>query len=140
VICLNDDKYIEMLEKIKNLIPQESEQEERFNPVEPRVSFEKRRSIIGNFREVAQSLQREPKFMASFFGKEIAAPAIYNDPRLIIQTKVNPRSLKEVWRKFLRKYVICPACGGPDSKLTKMKRILTIKCEVCGVNTPVEAI
>ncbi|HDM92466.1 MAG TPA: translation initiation factor IF-2 subunit beta, partial [Candidatus Korarchaeota archaeon] len=38
---------------------------------------------------------------------------------------------------FIERYVICPICGRPDTKLVKVKRTLMQKCMACGAETPV---
>ncbi len=137
---MKEEKYVAMLEELIDKLPDEVSEESRFSIPTPSVIFEGRRTIIVNFKQMATTLDRNIRVMTSFFGKEIAAPAVYDEPRLIIQAKVDRRTMGAVIRKFVKKYVICPACKGPDTKLTRKRRILTIKCEICGTETPVEAI
>jgi len=129
-----------MLDKLLEKIPKETVDRSRFTIPTPNIIHEGRRTVIFNFKQLATALNREPKFITSFIGREIAAPAIYDDPRLIIQAKVDKRTFDAVINKFLKKFVICPACKGPDTKLVRMRRILAIKCEICGTETPVEAV
>ena len=134
------DDYFSMLDRLMENIPRETVEKKRFNIPYPKVIYEGRRTVVFNFKQLATTLNREPKFMTSFVGKETAAPAVYDDPRLIVQAKVDRRTLRAVIDKFMKKYVTCPACKGPDTKLKRTKRILTIKCEICGTETPVEAV
>jgi len=137
---MEEERYMAMLDELIEKLPEEVSEESRFTIPSPSVIFERRRTIIVNFKQMATILERDIRIMTSFFGKEIAAPAVYDEPRLIIQAKVDRRSLGAVIKKFVKKYVICPACKGPDTKLTRKRRLLTIKCEICGNETPVEAI
>ena len=136
---MSEHEYTEMLDKLLEELPGKPATEERFRIPRPVLGYEGRRSIIVNFKEITKALRRDPKLMTTYLSKEVAAPAVYAEPRLIVQAKLDMRTLQAVLEKFLRKYVICPACGGPDTQLTKVRRILTLECEVCGTETPAEA-
>lgn len=133
------DDYLTMLDRLLERIPKETVEKGRFHIPTPKIIYEGRRTVVFNFKQLATVLNRNARFITSFIGKEIAAPAIYDDPRLIIQARVDRRTFGAVINKFLKKFVICPACKGPDTKLVRMRRILAIKCEICGTETPVEA-
>jgi translation initiation factor 2 subunit 2 len=128
-----------MLDRLLERIPKEIVEKGRFNIPTPNIIYEGRRTTVFNFKQIAAVMNRDARFITSFIGRETAAPAIYDDPRLIIQAKVDRRTFDAVLNKFLKKFVLCPACKGPDTKLVRMKRILTVKCEICGTETPVEA-
>lgn len=136
---MNESRYTEMLDALLEKLPEKSATEERFRIPRPVLGYEGRRSIIVNFKEITKALRRDPKLMTTFLSKEVAAPGVYDEPRLIVQARLDMRTLQSVLEKFLRKYVICPACGGPDTQLTRVKRILTLKCDVCGTETSAEA-
>lgn len=135
------DEYLKMLNELFSRLPKKAKLEkERFRVPSPEIYIEGRRTIIVNFKKIATGMNREVKTLATYLAKELAAPAVYEDPRLIIQTRVDLDSLSSALRRFVKKYVICPACGGPDTKLIKKKRLLILKCEICGAEIVVEPI
>ena len=136
---MNEQEYTEMLDALLEKLPEKSATEERFRIPRPVLGYEGRRSIIVNFKEITKALRRDTRLMTTYLRKEVAAPGVYDEPRLIVQARLDMRTLQSVLEKFLRKYVICPACGGPDTQLTRVKRILTLKCDVCGTETSAEA-
>ncbi|NIN52806.1 MAG: translation initiation factor IF-2 subunit beta [Nitrososphaeria archaeon] len=137
---MDEDKYLAMLDELIERLPEKSKTSERFTVPSPDVIWERRRTILLNFKKIAESLRRPVKIMMSFLGKELAAPITYDEPRLIIQARIDQRSLGAVISKFVNNYVICPTCKGPDTQLIRKRRMLTIKCEICGTETSVKAI
>lgn len=135
------EEYLRMLDDLfKNLPKKPSISKSRFSVVEPELVFEGKRTIILNFKKIVSNMNRDVKTLSSYLGKELAAPVIYEEPRLIIQARIDLDSLSSALRRFVKKYIICPACGGPDTQLIKKKRLLTLKCEICGAETVVEPI
>ncbi len=135
------EAYIKMLDELFSKLPKKIKAEKsRFKIPAPEIYFEGKRTIILNFKKIASSMNREPKILASYLAKELATPAVYEDPRLIIQTRADLDSLSSAINRFIKKYVFCPACGGPDTKLIKKRRFAVLKCEICGAETVVEPI
>ncbi|MFQ5710199.1 MAG: translation initiation factor IF-2 subunit beta [Candidatus Geothermarchaeales archaeon] len=137
---MDEQRYLSMLDELMEKLPEKPETSERFTVPNPDVIFERRRTILLNFKKIAEALGRPVKIMISFLGRELAAPVTYDEPRLIIQARIDERTLKAVVSKFVNKYVICPTCKGPDTRLIRKRRMLTIKCDICGSETSVKAI
>ena len=135
------DSYLTMLNELFAKLPKKkSIEKSRFNIPNPEIYFEGKRTIIMNFKRITVSMNRDTKMLATYLAKELAAPTVYEDPRLIIQARVDLDSLSSALSRFVKKYVLCPACGGPDTRLVKKKRFLILKCEICGAETVVESI
>jgi len=135
------EKYLEMLDELYNKLPKRAViEKKRFSVPNPEVYFEGRRTVIINFKKIVQSLNREVKTLSAYLAKELAAPVVYEEPRLIIQARIDLDSLSAALSRFIKRYVMCPACGGPDTKLIKKKRLLILKCEICGAESVVESI
>ena len=135
------EDYLRMLNELYSKLPvREERKTTRLEIPSPEVVFEGRRTIILNFKRITSVLNRDPKLMSSYFAKELATPVVFDDPRLILQSRVDRDSLASALTRFVKKYVVCPACSGIDTKLTKKRRLLVLKCEVCGAETVVEPI
>ena len=135
---MSSEKYLAMLNELFEKLPKKPEERKsRFYIPRPEVYFEGRKTVIVNFKKIVTSMNRDVKILSSYLGKELAAPVLYDDPRLIIQARVDSDSLSSALTLFVKKYVLCPACKGPDTKLVKRRRLIILKCEICGAETVV---
>lgn len=85
-----------------------------------------------NFKQVLEVLRRDTNFVLTYMARELAAPVVYNEPRLIIQGIKDEQAIRSVLERFVKVYVICPACDSPDTVVVRRDRTYVLMCEACG--------
>lgn len=129
--------YREMLERAYERLPKQVEAYERFTIPRPEVVFVGRRTIIQNFSEIAESLRRDPDHILKFLTAEMATLATFDGSRAIFKGKFNLESIRNLLEMYTEKYVICPVCRRPDTRLERQKRLWFLQCEACGARSSV---
>lgn len=137
------EAYQKMIEEAYTKIPETGYKQvtTRFNPPTVRIFYQgKNKTVILNFGEITEYLNRDPNILRKFLTLELAAPASPSNERLILHTRVDDITLQNTINYFIKRYVKCPVCGGYDTKLEKVRRNLMLKCEICGAESPVPPI
>lgn len=93
------------------------------------------KTAIPNMVDVAKALDRPPSYTTKYLGVELGAqtqmyPA---DERYIVNGAFEADRFQELLDGFIKKFVLCEACGNPETvlKVTKKKEIET-SCKACG--------
>ncbi len=128
--------YAWMLERAYKLLPPIVFAKERWEMPKFVSSIEGNRTVIKNFVEVAQYLNRDPKHILKFLGREIGAAGRIEGNRAILVGRFGSILLNQKLEKYVKTYVICPVCGKPDTKIVKVDRIPMLKCLACGALSP----
>lgn len=126
-------EYEELLKKARKELPNTIIiSKERFEI--PKVSghVEGNKTIITNFLQICNILNREFSQLLKFLQKELATPAILDNQRLIFGRKLNSNFINQKIEQFAKIFVLCKECGKPDTKLIKEDRFLFLKCTACG--------
>lgn len=127
-----------MLEKGKKELPEVKSTGERFNIPNVMGHIQGNRTIISNFFQIADTIGRNPEHLLKYILKELAAPGELTKNELIIGTKINASRINEKIQEYVNKFVICPECKRPDTKLVKEGDVIFIKCSACGARKPVK--
>ncbi len=135
---MEDEKYIEMLRKAKQLLPK-GEERTRFEIPKATVQVQGRQTFVKNFLEITKALRREPKHLAKYLFKELAVPGSLGQ-ELSLQGKFSADFINKKIDSYTKEFVVCEACGKPDTTLIKTDRLYTMKCEACGARKPVRSI
>ncbi|MEM2040680.1 MAG: hypothetical protein QXI52_02030 [Nitrososphaerota archaeon] len=106
----------------------------------PTVLHEQKQTIITNFRQLAESMNREPEHLARFIFKETGRPGTVEKDRLIISGKMTDAEIARLLQLYFREFVRCPVCGGVDTEITSEKRFRFLVCEVCGAKSSIRKI
>ncbi len=135
----NKEFYMKMLDEAYKVIPETGykQTETRFNPPPARITYlGKNKTIILNFKEISEYLNRDQDLLRKFLSLELAAPSSPSDGRLIMHTRVDTQTVQNTINYFIKRYVRCPVCGGYDTSLRKIGKTLVLKCEICGAESP----
>jgi translation initiation factor 2 subunit 2 len=127
-----------------------SEAYEKIKPVEshigrfevPKVEghIEGTKTIITNFRAIANYIRREPEHFLKFLLNELASPGVIKGDRLILTRKISSSLINEKISLYVQNYVICKECKKPDTEILKEDRINFIHCLACGAKKPIAKI
>ncbi len=130
--------YKSMLNRAYDELPEQSfEEQDRFQVPRARVTQQGRRSIIMNFNEIAETIQRDPEHLLKFLLKETATRGNYDGTRVVFQGKFTQDSIRNLIEIYTNKYVICPVCGRPDTHIVRDKRLSFLQCDACGARSSI---
>jgi len=126
-----------MLDRAYELLPEQLEEQDRFQIPRARVTQQGRRSVIMNFNEIAAALQRDPDHLLKFLLKETATRGNYDGNRVVFQGRFTEDSIRNLIEIYTNKYVICPVCGRPDTNIVRDKRLSFLQCDACGARSSI---
>jgi translation initiation factor 2 subunit 2 len=129
--------YEKMLNRAYKNVPELEDTHERFTVPRPEIQFAGRRTIIVNFKEIADELRRDPDHLLKFLVGETATRADLTETRAIFQGRFDYETLRNLLNIYTNKYVICPVCGRPDTHIVREKRLFFLQCEACGARSSI---
>jgi translation initiation factor 2 subunit 2 len=130
--------YKEMLKRGCSQIPEVAAKQERLELPRLYVNTVGMRTIISNFKEVAEALDRDPQHILKFLTREMATAATFQDSRAIFQGKFRGDSFERLLQRYMESFVICPVCKRPDTKIVKEKRLTFLVCNACGARSSIK--
>ena len=131
--------YKILLEKARKELPKKVVARHRFTIPAPEVEvIGRKKTVIRNFKEIADRLNRPPQHIAKFFTKILATPSTVVGKELHIRGQHPKSRIVEILKRYVKDYVICPVCGSPDTELIRIEGILYKRCKACGARTPVK--
>ena len=130
--------YEDLLKKACAQMPEVSAKVERLALPQLMVNTVGMRTIISNFKEVADALDRDPQHILKFLTREMATAATFQDSRAIFQGKFRRDSFERLLQRYLDSYVVCPICKRPDTRIVKEKRLSFLVCNACGAKSAIK--
>ena len=130
--------YDELLKRACSQMPQVSLKRERLELPRLFISTVGMRTIISNFKEVADVLDRDPQHILKFLTREMATAATFHDSRAIFQGKFQRGVFERLLQRYMESFVICPVCKRPDTKIVKEKRLAFLVCNACGARSSIK--
>jgi translation initiation factor 2 subunit 2 len=132
--------YREMLKRARSQLPSEILKYERFEIPKPRSFVTGMRTILANFKEVCEALNREPHHVLKFLSGEMATATTMEGNRAIFQGKFGIDTFERLIERYVKEFVICPVCKRPDTKIVKERRFFFLTCEACGAKSSVRPV
>ena len=129
--------YKEMLSRAYKNLPDLVAEVDRFQIPRAIVTRQGRRSVIQNFREIAERLQRPPEHILKFLLRETATRGNFDVDKVVFQGRFNADSIRNLIEIYTNKYVICPVCGRPDTNVVREKRLSFLQCDACGARSSI---
>jgi|SRR3989344_6099529 len=130
--------YEELLDRAGKNMPEKTGDSARFETPKARGHIEGNKTIISNFKQIADTLERPIEHLLKCVLKELATPGELRKDAAIIGTRLSASRINEKIEKYVNDFVLCPACKKPDTQLVKENKILFIKCSACGAKQSVE--
>jgi translation initiation factor 5 len=90
------------------------------------------KTCIVNYKEIAKQLGCTPTVLCKFFGCELATRSFIKNDRAIINGHHATKVLQYHLNTFIDKFVLCPTCLLPETKLSVKKGDIYHKCKACG--------
>jgi len=132
--------YDELLGRARQKLPHSSGEDVIFKAPFLDVISEGSRTLLRNFAEVCDIIQRKPEHLMKFLTRELATKANLDGKRLFLIGKFNYNLVNARLQAYVKEFVICPACGRHETELIKDDRITMMKCNACGASTAVRAL
>ncbi|MGD0422367.1 MAG: translation initiation factor IF-2 subunit beta [Candidatus Bathyarchaeia archaeon] len=131
------EDYAKLLDKAYSNLPKAVGTGERFEI--PKVVGIRigRRTIVQNFGDISSVLNRDPHHLLKFLSRELATAASLDGSRAIFQGKFDVGTVTRLLTIYAQRFVICPICNRPDTKMEKEGRYLFLRCEACGARSSV---
>lgn len=133
--------YKELLKRAHSQLPPEVFEHKRFEIPKPHSYTIGMRTIIQNYKEIYEALNRDPQHLLRFLSREMAtAGAMDGVGRAIFQGKFSDDTLKRIIQHYVDAFVICPVCKRPDTKIVKERRFSFLLCEACGAKSSIRTV
>ncbi len=104
----------------------------------PKIQLEGRMTILDNFKDTADVLNRDTDHLTRYLLREIGTAGKIEGSRMVFQGRFSADIIKSHIDNYAKEYVICSECGLPDTHLLKMDRVLMLKCDACGGHRPIK--
>ena len=132
--------YKELLKRARSRLPSEILEHKRFEIPRPRSFVTGMRTILANFKEICDALNREPRHVLKFFSGEMATAATMQETRANFQGRFGRDTFERLIGRYVKEFVVCPICKRPDTKIVKERRFLFLICEACGAKSSVRPV
>jgi translation initiation factor 2 subunit 2 len=129
--------YKTLLDRAYKELPSKVEVYERWAVPKPVMMQQGRRTVIVNFKEIADELRREPDHLLKFLSGEMATLANFDGARAIFKGRFRVDTVRNLLEVYTNRYVLCPVCGRPDTRITRERRIWFLECEACGAKSSI---
>lgn len=131
------DEYTKLLDSAIESIPKKATSGERFELPNIQGVRIGSRTIVQNFKEIADRMNRDPHHLLKFLSKELATAATLDGARAIFQGVFKVQSMNRLLNIYTQRFVICPVCKRPDTKIDKQERYTFLVCEACGARSSI---
>ncbi|HII01261.1 TPA: translation initiation factor IF-2 subunit beta [Methanosarcinaceae archaeon] len=133
---MND--YEELLDRAIAKLPDIETTDARFIIPEPRTFSEGKATILDNFGNIADILNRDPDHLMKYLTRELGTAGKIEGSRAVFQGRFTRTQLADNIQAYVDEYVMCSECGRPDTQLVRVDRVLILKCSACGAHRPVK--
>ena len=130
-------KYEELLERAYSMMKVSGVEAKRFEIPAPQSLETGGKTYVYNFLEICDKLNRDPHHVLKFLTKEMATAGSLDGTRAIFKGRFDRATLSRLIQIYANKFVICPVCKMPDTKLARENRVTFLVCEACGAKSSV---
>jgi len=113
-------------------IPEEVTHKSRFEIPTSKGHIQGNMTVINNFYQIVTDFGRTKEHLLKFLLKELATRGDLTDKALLLRRRVSSAIVNEKIKKYAEKFVICPECGKPDTKIVKEGNVTFMRCMACG--------
>ncbi|HKZ47474.1 MAG TPA: translation initiation factor IF-2 subunit beta [Thermoplasmata archaeon] len=132
--------YAALLGRAKSQLPKEISVHERFQVPPADIFVEGKTTVLRNFEEICQVINRETQAVLQYLLREIGTAGALEGRRVVFKGKVTPQQVDDRIKNYVDAYVLCSECSRPDTRLVKEGRIAILECDACGARRPVKAV
>ena len=133
---MSDYDYEQLIDRAIKQLPETVKTEGRFAIPEMKVFYEGNRTILRNWKELEDTLRRDGSHIMKYVTRELATAGTITGMRAILQGKFPTAQIDRVIERYVKEYVICPACKRPDTEFVKKDKLVFMVCHACGARQP----
>ncbi|WP_414837485.1 translation initiation factor IF-2 subunit beta [Candidatus Nanosalina sp. VS9-1] len=133
------DDYEDLLEKGLEEVPEESGSGERFEMPEVDTRKDGSKTIVVNFSEIADKLNREKDRLSKYLQNELGTAGRLKEGELVLNGELRRGNIQGRLQNFAEDFVFCPECDSPDTEIVKEKGVQLLKCQACGARNPLNS-
>jgi translation initiation factor 2 subunit 2 len=100
--------YKELLKRARSQLPSEILEHKRFEIPRPRSFVTGMRTILANFKEICDALNREPRHLLKFLSGEMATAATMQGTRANFQGRFGRDTFERLIERYIKEFVVCP--------------------------------
>jgi len=129
--------YDEMLDQAIEDSPEIDGTDERFEVPAPDIRQEGNATVFENFQAVCDRLSREAEHVMKFLQNELGTSGHIDERgRARLTGEFRTERIGDAIDAYTERFVICPECGLPDTKLKREQGATVLRCEACGAQSP----
>lgn len=132
--------YEDMLNEAYENVPSDKSHQKRFEIPKADLTEQGKKTIVHNFRKIAKKFGRNPKHLLKFLSMELATNGELIGEKVIFKGNFSELKINSKIDEYAEKFVICPKCDSPDTKIIDHNGRKYLKCEACGAQNPVEEV
>ena len=132
--------YDSLLKRAKEAMPKPVTGGERFQVPEPDLIVEGKTTVLRNFLEITEAINRSPIQVLQYLLRELGTAGAQEDRRVVFKGKVTTQQVAERLKAYIDTYVMCSECNRPDTRLVKEDRVAILECDACGARRPVKVV
>jgi translation initiation factor 2 subunit 2 len=132
--------YEFLLDRGLSKIPEKATKSSKYETPQSDVQVMGTKTVILNFKEIAQRVNRDPNHLLKFIARELGTSGSLEDSRASMQGRFSKEAVDELIVRYIKAYVLCGSCNKPDTKLVRDVRLTFIQCEVCGAKNPAKTL
>ncbi len=117
--------YEELLNRAMAKMPDTETTDARFVIPEPRIFSEGKTTILENFGNIADILNRDPDHLMKYLTRELGTAGKIEGTRAVFQGRFTRAQISDNIQAYVDEYVMCSECGRPDTQLVKVDRYLS---------------
>ena len=132
------DDYEALLDRAIENLPDMETTDARFVIPEPKIFIEGKTTVLDNFSNIVDVLNRDSDHLMKFLTREMGTAGKLEGGRAIFQGRFPKELIKSNIQSYVEEYVMCSECSRPDTQLVKDNRVLILKCSACVAHRPVK--
>lgn len=133
-----EESYQELLKRGLKELPEVVIETSRFEVPKVKGHIQGNKTVISNINEIVEYLRRSSAHVVKFLLKELATPGEIKGNFLVLGTKTPASRINDKISEYVQKYVMCPVCKRPDTKLKKDGNFIFINCQACGARKAIK--
>ncbi len=129
--------YDSLLKKTEGILSKSTVSEARLQIPDPDIIHEGKVTIVRNFADIVELINRDPKHISKFLMTEFGIGVTISGRRLTINRKISADQISAKIRQYMESYVTCYECKSPDTEIQKIGRTYVLTCKACGAQHPI---
>ena len=126
-----------MLDRLYARLPKVISEGRRFEVPKPSTIIVGNRTIVQNFKQICDAMNRDVSLVLRYMAKSLATAAGSEGDQAVFHGRFDSAVIRRLLDDFVQDYVICPVCRRPDTKLVREGRLRFLICEACGAKSSV---